>query len=232
MEIWKTSSVLVSLLLTSKLFGQVPAVEASRTNSVSKPREYLSTTIINADTREFKPGDMFLYGVKEDPVPKGASGMTKVAVNDAGEAIFPVSFDGKLYVKVDVRSMKLGEIRQKVKELLDADYYNDATVFLEFTMANRSRLEDAQIQVYGEMQGVVFLRENETRRVSDAILSLTRTPFADLRRVRLHRIDSNTGKEEIQTINVDKILKDGDRSADVVLQDGDRIEVRPKTFNF
>lgn len=223
---------LVGLLLVFKALGQAPAVEIQRTNSILKPREYLSTTIINAETREFKPGDVFIYGVKEDPFPKGGGGMSRVTVNDAGEAIFPVSFESKLYVKVDVRSMKLGEIRQKVKQLLDADYYNDSTVLLEFTVANRSRLEDAQIQVYGEMQGVVFLRENETRRVSDAILSISRTPFADLRRVRLHRIDPNTGKDEIQTINVDKILKDGDRSADVVLQDGDRIEVRPKTFNF
>lgn len=232
MEPRNLASILCCLCLASFGFGQVPAVEPARTNSAPKSREYLSTTIINADTREFKPGDTFLYGVKEDPAPKGGGGMSKVTVNDAGEAIFPVSFESKLYVKVDVRSMKLGEIREKVKTLLDAEYYNDATVLLEFTLANRSRLEDAQIQVYGEMQGVVYLRENETRRVSDAILSLNRTPYADLRRVRLHRIDPNTGKEEIQTINVDKILKDGDRSSDVVLQDGDRLEVRAKTFNF
>lgn len=226
------ATLLACIFMNSSGFGQAPAIDPPRTNPVPKAREYLSTTIINAETREFKPGDTFLYGVKEDPSPKGVGGMSKVTVNDAGEAIFPVSFDSKLYVKVEVRSMKLGEIRQKVKELLDAEYYNDATVFLEFTVANRSRLEDAQVQVYGEMQGIVFLRENEVRRVSDAILTLARTPFADLRRVRLHRIDPNTGKDEIQTINVDKILKDGDRSADVVLQDGDRIEVRPKTFNF
>jgi hypothetical protein len=34
---------------------------------VSKSREHLSTTIINPETREFKPGDMFIYGIKEDP---------------------------------------------------------------------------------------------------------------------------------------------------------------------
>jgi uncharacterized ubiquitin-like protein YukD len=48
----------------------------------------------------------------------------------------------------------------------------------------------------------------------------------------LHRIDPTTGKEEIKTINVDKILREGDRSIDEILQDGDRIEVRPKTFQF
>jgi len=214
--------------------GQVQSTEARRTNSVSKVKEYLSTTILNAETREFKPGDSFLYAIKEDPT-KGGQAIQTVRVSDAGEAIFPVSYGSKLYVKVDVRSMKLGDIRQKVKTLLDEDYYNDATVFLEFTQANRSPTEQEiapQVQIYGEMQGVVTLRENEVKRVSDAILGLNRSPFADLRRVRLHRIDPNTGKEEIKTINVDKILREGDRSIDEPLQDGDRIEVRPKTFNF
>lgn len=213
--------------------GQNAESELQRTNSVPKNREYLSTTIINPETREFKPGDSFLYSVKEDPIKKGEAGAMTVKVNDAGDAIFPVSSGGKLYVKVNVRSMKLGEIRKRIKSLLDEDYYNDATVFLEFTTANRSREgQELQVQIYGEMQGVVLLRENEIKRVSDAILGLNRTPFADLRRVRLHRVDPSTGNEEIKTINVDKILREGDRSTDEILQDGDRIEVRPKTFNF
>jgi protein involved in polysaccharide export with SLBB domain len=222
----------VCISLQALALGQAPVSDSQRTNSASKTREYLSTTIINPDTREFKPGDSFLFSIKEDPT-KGGGGIQTIKVNDAGDAIFPVSFSSKLYVKVNVKSMKLEDIRQKVKSLLDEDYYNDATVFVEFTQANRSRVEqDLQVQIYGEMQGVVYLRENEVKRVSDAILSLSRSPFADLRRVRLHRIDSDTGKEEIKTINVDKILREGDRSADEVLQDGDRIEVRPKTFNF
>lgn len=214
--------------------GQAPTPDIRRTNSITKPKEYLSTTILDAETREFKPGDSFLYSVKEDPT-RGGQAIQTIRVSDAGEAIFPVSAGSKLYVKVDVRSMKLGDIRQKVKVLLDEEYYNDATVFLEFTQANRAPLEQEvapQVQIYGEMQGVVVLRENEVKRVSDAILSLNRSPFADLRRVRLHRIDPTTGKEEIKIINVDKILREGDRAIDVVLQDGDRIEVRPKTFNF
>jgi hypothetical protein len=214
--------------------GQVSIPEPRRTNSVTKTKEYLSTTILNAETREFKPGDSFLYAVKEDPT-KGGQASQTVRVSDAGEAIFPVSFGSRLYVKVDVRSMKLGDIRQKVKSLLDEDYYNDATVFLEFTQANRSSMEQEispQVQIYGEMQGVVILRENEVKRISDAILGLNRSPYADLRRVRLHRIDPTTGKEEIRMINVDRILREGDRSIDEILQDGDRIEIRPKTFQF
>jgi hypothetical protein len=224
-------TIFITLLSASQ--GESPESDIQRTNSVLKNREYLSTTIINPGTREFKPGDSFVYSIKEDPIKKGDSGIMTIRVNDAGDAIFPVSVGSKIYVKVNVRSMKLDAIRQKVKSLLDEDYYNDATVLLEFTTANRSREgQEIQVQIYGEMQGVVFLRENEIKRVSDAILTLSRTPFADLRRVRLHRIDPDTGREEIKTVNVDKILRDGDRSADEILQDGDRIEVRPKVFNF
>ncbi len=234
MEIKTAALFLISFTAQVVSFGQAPVSDFRRTNSITKPREYLSTTILDAETREFKPGDSFLYAVKEDPT-RGGQAIQTIRVSDAGEAIFPVSAGSKLYVKVDVRSMKLGDIRQKVKVLLDEDYYNDATVFLEFTQANRAPTEQEvapQVQIYGEMQGVVILRENEVKRVSDAMLSLNRSPFADLRRVRLHRIDSATGKEEIKIINVDKILREGDRAIDLVLQDGDRIEVRPKTFNF
>jgi hypothetical protein len=232
------AAILAGIFLQAGSLGQTPGADSQRTNSVSKSREHLSTTIINPETREFKPGDMFIYGIKEDPGKNMVNGVSldntaPVKVNDAGEVIFPVSYGSKLYVKVNIKGMKLEDIRRKVKSLLDEDYYNDATVMLEFTQANRSReVQDIQVQIYGEMQGVVMLRENEVKRVSDAILSVSRNQFADLRRVRLHRIDPDTGKEEIKTINVEKILRDGDRSTDEILQDGDRIEVRPKVFNF
>jgi len=219
-------------LLAAK--GQTSTDDLKRTNSAAKPREYLSTTAINAETREFKPGDSFFYAIKEDPA-KGGKGVHTIKVNDAGEAIFPVSYDTKLYVKVDVTALTLGEIRKKVKTLLDEEYYNDSTVLLEFVGANRAPTEFEvipQVQVYGEMQGSITLRENEVKRISDAILSLNRTPFADLRRVRLHRVDPVSGKKETKIVNVDKILREGDRSGDEILQDGDRIEIRPKTFNF
>jgi len=234
MKIQFPKLILFCMALLLMANGQDSTADLKRTNSISKPREYLSTTPINAGTRKFKPGDSFIYAIKEDPA-KGGGAIHTIKVNDAGEAIFPVSTDTKLYVKVDVTALTLGEIRRKVKTLLDDEYYNDATVILDFVGANRTpkELEDApQVQIYGEMQGIVTFRENEEKRISDAILSLSRTPFADLRRVRLHRMDPVSGKKEIKVVNVDKILREGDRSGDEILQDGDRIEVRPKTFNF
>ena len=204
---------------------------AGTTNRAAK--EYLSSTALDAETREFKPGDTFQYVVEQDPSPEKVP--VAVRVNDAGEAIFPVSSGSTLYVKVDVRSKKLAEIRRTVKELLDEEYYNDSTVRLEFTVANRTPSAGetlARVQVYGEMQGTIPLPEGEIKRISDAIIGLPRSQFADLRKVRLHRIDPVTGKSEIKIINVDKILRGEDRAADEILKDGDRIEVRPRTFNF
>ena len=234
MKHWSFTLFLLCFISSLAARGQTSMEDLKRTNSTSKPKEYLSTTAINAETREFKPGDSFLYAIKEDPA-KGGKGIHTIKVNDAGEAIFPVSYDTKLYVKVDVTALTLGEIRKKLKSLLDEEYYNDSTVLLEFVEANRSPTEFEvipQVQIYGEMQGSITLRENEVKRVSDAILSLSRTPFADLRRVRLHRMNPASGKKETKIVNVDKILREGDRSGDEILQDGDRIEVRPKAFNF
>jgi len=234
MKSWFKSLPLLCSISSFAAEGPTSTADLKRTNATSKPKEYLSTTAINAETREFKPGDSFIYAIKEDPA-KGGGGIHTIKVNDAGEAIFPVSFETKLYVKVDVTAFTLGEIRKKIKDLLDEEYYNDATVLLEFVGANRTprELEVApQVQIYGEMQGTVTLREDEEKRISDAILSLSRTPFADLRRVRLHRVDPISGNKETRIVNVDKILREGDRSGDEILQNGDRIEVRPKTFNF
>jgi hypothetical protein len=225
------TGVLLGFLAWGSVHAQAPADTASTTNRAAK--EYLSSTALDAESREFKPGDTFQYVVEQDPAPDKSP--VAVRVSDAGEAIFPVSSSSTLYVKVDVRNLKLAEIRKKVKELLDAEYYNDATVRLEFTLANRTPSANenlARVQVYGEMQGTVPLPEGETKRISDALIGLPRSQFADFKRVRLHRIDPITGKTEIKVINVDKILKDGDRTNDEILKDGDRIEVRPRTFNF
>lgn len=229
------STILLAGLALAQGLGQTAETDsvapAASTNKVAK--EYLSSTALDAETREFKPGDAFQYVVDQDPAPEKSP--VAVRVSDAGEAMFPVSTGSTLYVKVDVRSKRLADIRKLVKEQLDAEYYNDATVRIEFVQANRTPSASEtlrRVQVYGEMQGTIPLPEGEVKRISDAIIGLPRSQFADLRRVRLHRVDPVTGKTDIKVINVDKILKDGDRTADIVLEDGDRIEVRPRTFNF
>ncbi len=225
--------LILGVLAVARVHAQVDETLSPTPGTAGRPtREYLSTTALDAETREFKPGDVFQFVIEQDPAPEKVG--VAVRVSDAGEALFPVSIGSATYVKVDVRSKKLADIRREVKTRLDADYYNDATVRMEFMVANRTTSPDSlpRVQVYGEMQGTVALPEGEVKRISDAIIGLPRTQFANLRRVRLHRVNPATGKTEIKEINVDKILREGDRTNDEILQDGDRIEVRPKSVNF
>ena len=78
------------------------------------------------------------------------------------------------------------------------------------------------------MTGVVAIAEGETLTISEAVLRVGHSDYADLRKVKIHRLDKETGKEKMIVVDVDKILKKGDRSADAPLQGGDRVEVKEK----
>lgn len=93
-------------------------------------------------------------------------------------------------------------------------------------------LEAQKVVVFGEMQGVIPLVEGQTKRLSEGLTELPRTQFANLRRVYLYRFDPTAGVTTTNIVNVDQILRAGDRSQDVVLMDGDRIEVRARTITF
>jgi protein involved in polysaccharide export with SLBB domain len=212
--------------------GTPTSAPPAATNATSA-KEYLSSTAVDAENRDLKPGDVFQFVIEEDPG-RSVSPMS-VKVSDGGEAMFPVSQSGPQYVKVNVRGKKLADLRREVKDLLDADYYEHCTVRLDLNQINRAGASTeglGKVVVYGELQGVVQLPENKALRISDAIISVGNNKFANLSKVRLHRQDATSGKEEIKLVNVDKILREGDRTDDIVLQDGDRIEVRPRTFNF
>ena len=56
-------------------------------------------------------------------------------------------------------------------------------------------------------------------------------PSPDLRNVKLIRLNSKTGQAEETTVDVEAIneaIKQGDRSKDVLLKDGDRVVVPAK----
>jgi hypothetical protein len=78
------------------------------------------------------------------------------------------------------------------------------------------------------MTGAVAINEGEQLTISEAVLRVGRSEFADLRKVKIHRLDKETGRDNIIVVDVEKILKKGDRRDDKVLQAGDRVEVREK----
>lgn len=174
-----------------------------------------------------RAGDRIQYRVAEDPV-RGPAPLL-VAVNSVGEVSFPVSRDSDLRITLLVRGRSVEEVREELTRRLVADYYHRATV--ELTLGEKI-VTPGRVQFFGEMSATLPLTpDTPPLLLSDAILQLGFTADADLRRVKVHRVDPESQQSRTLEINVRSILRDGIRERDLILQDGDRVEVRTKWFN-
>jgi protein involved in polysaccharide export with SLBB domain len=118
------------------------------------------------------------------------------------------------------------EAAAEIKRLLEKDYYHRATVRLSIDRVNRMAVKAGQILLSGEvrMVGSLDLVAGEPLTISQAMLKAGGVKeFGDDRRVQLTRNEG--GKTIKQTIDVKRILKDGDVRDDIPLQPGDRIFV-------
>jgi protein involved in polysaccharide export with SLBB domain len=215
-----------------------PAAATGTNEPAKAAKEALPTTVVDPETRELKPHDIVRFQIEEDPPLAVASDSMHVSVSDGGEALFPVSRHADTYVKVTAAGRKLADIRKDVKALLDAEYYNDCTVKLDLVQINRFNnlgSDQAKVTIYGSLNQVVPIGDGEKLMLSEAILRAgggQQGGFFNLKKVRIHRLDPNTKKELTITVDVNAVLYEGARIKDQQLQDGDRIEVRDKTFNF
>ena len=190
-------------------------------------------SVIDAETRELRPGDTFRYRIAEDPT-IGNEPM-RVTVTATGSAHFNVSRRYDTYVTVDTRGRKLAELRSEVKRLLEETYYQTATIDLDLDNVERgpaSLANLAKVQVFGEMQGVFPLSESGATMLSDIILQLPRNDFANLEKVQVQRVESEGANPTRITVNVESILKGNDRSRDLELKDGDRIFIPARRILF
>ena len=79
----------------------------------------------------------------------------------------------------------------------------------------------------GEMQGNFSIPESGRLLLSDVILGLARNDFANLKKIKVMRINAE-GKPEVHIVNIDKAINENDKSADFELKDGDRVKVPRK----
>lgn len=227
--------ILSGILTAYALVAQDGTNSASASSSTNSAKEYLSTTMVNANEREFKPRDVFRFSVKEDPA--FSRDGQEAAVTDGGEVHFLVSGQFTEYVTVDIRNKKLPEIRTEVKRLLDEKYYENATVSLDLAAINRNTMNGAddfaQAIVFGAVQGTIPLPEGKDVWLSEAILKLgaSGNQYANLKKVKLHRKNAAPGSKPIE-VNVDKILETNARNLDHKLKEGDRIEVPNRVVMF
>jgi hypothetical protein len=89
-----------------------------------------------------------------------------------------------------------------------------------------------RVQFFGEVKATIPLHADAPPLLlTDAILGLAPSDFADLRRIKIHRLDPVTHQPRTVEVNVREILRSGRRHLDVPLQDGDRVYVPQKWIN-
>jgi protein involved in polysaccharide export with SLBB domain len=177
------------------------------------------------ETYRLAAADKLRYSIDEDPVLSADA--AELVVTPLGDVSFKVSRGFDTIIVLNVRDKTLDEVKRELKTRLDAEYYHNAQVSLQLVSPS---LRIGQVQFFGMVRGPVKLIPGEPKYVSDGILELNYNDFADLSRVKLYRLGSTNKLPRI--IDVEKVLKKGDRSQDVILKDGDRIEVPEKGLFF
>jgi hypothetical protein len=215
-----------------KSTNQPPAVTSGSTNSSPD-------SIIDSETRELKARDTFRYRVNEDPV--GGADSLRVTINDAGEALFNVTRSDSTYVTVKAAGRRLQEVRQELKQKLEAEFYIRATVDLSLetvASANAAAAGGAaaaaayatlpKVVVYGELQGSFVIPEGQRLMLSDVMIGMPKNPFAALTKVEIQRLGADGKALPSIVVDVDSLITKNNRSLDVELKDGDRIRVPKK----
>lgn len=171
-----------------------------------------------------KPGDKLHFMIEEDPA---RSGPQEVIVSPLGDLLFAVSRNSDVSIPISSNNKTLGAIKQELKEKLDADYYVDCHLYLKI---HEQLGQKGEILFSGQVRANILpLAPGERITLFEAMLKVGYTDFANLKKVVLHRKETETGKSTSVVFNVDAMIK-GDRSKDIELKDGDHIEVREKTL--
>ena len=192
---------------------------------------------LDQEQRELKPLDILRFNILEDPAGRGQ--FPSITITELGDAVFPVSANTQETVKVKAAGRKLAELRTELKQKLDADYYQNATISLELQQtrdlnqsAKSGPANNAKVLVFGSIAANIPLRDDQKLTISEVFAQLSnQSQYANLKKVELQRVDSTTKQSKSTFINVKKLL-DGDLSGDVELKDGDRIKVVDRSVIF
>jgi protein involved in polysaccharide export with SLBB domain len=134
--------------------------------------------------------------------------------------------------RVRVAGKTAADAAVSIKQLLDKEYYYNATVRLSIDQVSSTPVQLGSVLISGSVriQGPQTLIAGESLTVTTAILKAVPTEWANLRNVQVTRLKKDGSVERFQ-VDVKKITETGDAKSDPVLQDGDRIDVRRKIIN-
>ncbi len=208
-----------------------PASTNAPANSTNAP----PTEPYDPETRELRIRDTFRYRIEEDPAK--SSDPMRVTITDSGEAHFSVTQSDSSYITLRVAGKKLGEVRSELKQRLDADYYLDCTVSLDLEGINTTLPGGANpltdvphVVVFGELSGTFPIPEGKKLMLSEIMLRMPRNDFARMNKVEIQRLGPDGKPIKMPTVDVERLLRENDRSLDVELKEGDRVRVPRKVL--
>ncbi len=205
------------------------STNATGTNATASVSTNLTPTEVQFTTYILGQQDKIGYHIDEDPVK--ANDFLVLTVSAIGEVYFPVSVSFQdTQIPIVAKGKTLAQVQAELKTKLEAEYYNKATVRLRLLDPNRKA---GQVIFTGETRGILSLPPGETKSLSQALVQLGYSEFANLKKVEVSRADpSNNGKPAAPIIvDIDAVLNKNDRSKDLILQDGDYVKVSQKWFN-
>jgi len=138
--------------------------------------------------------------------------------------------------RITVEGLTTDEVAQKIRQGLEKDYFQKATVTvdLESSLGGGGGSAGGVVYVIGNVNrpGPLLLPKDERFTVTKTIIAAGNfAQFANGGKVQLIRYDK-TGKKYITYVNVDRIMKHGEFEKDIQVQDGDWIIVPEKLVNF
>jgi protein involved in polysaccharide export with SLBB domain len=182
----------------------------------------------NSAAYQLNPLDKLTVSVEQDPVPGKP---VEIVVTSLHNIDVPVSRCCEATLSLNVRGKTLGEVQSELKTKLESQYYKNATVHLKLVDRDLSR-RVGQVWLRGAVRAnVAPLEAGKRKTLWEVLTQVGTTEFARLSKVRVERMDQATGQTKAFFVNIEAVNK-GDRNQDVELQDGDRITVSEKWFNF
>jgi protein involved in polysaccharide export with SLBB domain len=177
---------------------------------------------------QLNPLDKLAVSVEEDPVPGKP---VEIAVSSLFNIEVPVSRCCERTISINVRGKTVAEAQAELKAKLEAQYYKTAAVHLKLVDRDLNR-RVGQVWLRGAVRGnVAPLEAGKRKTLWEVLTQVGTTEFARLSKVRVERLDQATGETKSFYVNIEAVNK-GERNQDIELQDGDRITVAEKWFNF
>lgn len=179
------------------------------------------STDMNAE--RLRPGDRLRLQIVEDGDPP-------VDLIIAQDGTLETPYIGLL----PAADLTLQQLRERLRDQLEADYYVSATVRLSLLERPERSTNRGRVFVTGQVRrvGMVDIDKSESNTVGKVILANGGlSDFADARRIKIFRTNS---AGEVETLEVDlrEVLEKGRIDLDVPILDGDLIVVDAKLLNW